>query len=226
MNPYELDQQTYANAVAQYMRHAKKYDSQVNAYNAAATAYNDSFVKVPDNNNGWLQVGYINGQWTQYAPPPSTGTALWTNPANGQQLLRRVSGYTPTGQTGSMSKDPWGRQYFNSPNGSAEWGIGDPMLTQGYVVPVDTNNLSTTLAPKEWGDAIYDNFNNRQSFALYRPTFVDNPGSAPAAFSEPKPTAPTGTIAQEAGRESAAHQMANSLRGGLVSEVLASRGVR
>lgn len=124
------DLTAYQDAYDQYVRQARSYNSQANAYNASF--YHDA--------NGDL-AGAAGNSWSKNVPFSMAGYGLWSDPgAPGNQLLRRpdsvvdagtakVGGY---GRGGLFVTLPDGRQYsLNGEHGKS----GRDLAMAGYIVP-------------------------------------------------------------------------------------------
>jgi hypothetical protein len=189
VNPYALDQQNYADAVAKYQQHASHFNRQ-------ATAFNNTIYKDP---NG-AQAGMVNGQWTGNTPGDLTGYGLWTT-SDGQRLLRTAQNVQDAGQA-TMTAYGRGGRGLVLPNGQRIGLDQKSLVAAGY--------LGTALPT----------FSNGAKVALQTGTFTADPGK----FTETQPVAPEATVSQQAGATPA--DVISQNQRGLISEVLASKGVR
>lgn len=190
MNPYELDQENYANAVAKYTRDASRFNKKAEAFNSST--FKDA--------NG-AQAGMVNGQWTGNTPGDLTGYGLWATP-DGQRLLRKAESVQDAGQA-TMSAYGRGGRYLVLPDGRRISPDQKTLLANGY--------LGTALPAWQQGAKVN----------LQTGTFSANPGT----FTETRPDAPEATVSQAKG-QTASDVISAAQRGGLISDVLASRGVR
>lgn len=196
MNPYALDQQNYIDALGKFQRQASQF-------NAKAKTFNNSLYK--DGSGG--QAGMVSGQWTGNTPSDLTGYGLYTA-KDGNQLLVKPQSVQDAG-TATMNYGGRGTRWLTLPSGER--------ISYGN----DTSVAQRALLQRGYVGTAVPSFANGAQIALQRGTYAQDPGT----FTQAAPTAPEATVSQSHG-QTAADVISAGQRGGLISDVLASRGVR
>lgn len=198
MNPFELDQVDYADAVQRYLN-----------YGNSLKAVDNSLWKDAEGNAAGLIGGRATGNMPKTTPE---GYGLWTDD-KGQQLLRKPQGYETVQATYSPASwdENGSTPAMYNINGVAK--SEDELRQAGYKLP--TAEQIAASRPQ------YDGEGNLTKPAtalnLEAPTFYEPMKNAP-----PVPVAPSATVSQAKGGGGG---MAAQERG-LIGEVLAGKGAR
>lgn len=223
MNPYAIDNADYQTALTRYATPARQYKNAAQDYNLALNAYKDAVgtynTQAADYNSSFYrdannaQAGMIGDEWTRNAPANRAGWGLYQPPNSNQFLLRKPTSTTPA-ETVPFRILAGYRQGSEPPRPGVTidnhfvdlWSLPQ----KGYVIPDITG-----VTPG-------------QNITLRKAVFNETP-TAPAEFTQTRPTQPTapvapeGTIKQMQNRSSAAEMLAANERG-LIGNVLAGRG--
>lgn len=199
MNPFELDQVDYADAVQRYLN-----------YGNSLKAVDNTLWKDAEGNAAGLIKGRATGNMPGTTPE---GYGLWKD-AEGQRLLRKAQGYKTVQATYSPGySDESGNTEpaMYTINGKSK--TEDELRQAGYKLPTAEQIAASRPQYDESGNVIKP----ATALNLEAPTFYEPMKNAP-----PVPVAPSPTVSQAKGGGGG---MAAQERG-LIGEVLAGKGAR